>query len=1029
MKPNGYGMEYASARATPELVGRKEILGIINKAIENKAKKTQVIYITAKGGMGKTRLLEEVVKRWGGGRGSKSKKKANLLIVSHLIDLYHTHTHSEEGLIAEIVEALDPDGKLFVRYAEKRSELTHMKFEKGETQPIQGLRREMIEAFLLELNDLGKKYTKIVIVFDTAEVLTYETDRVQKALGLADQQIGLARWLTQDFLNRIRNAVLLIAGRPELPQLSEELKKTSAKIIDYDLLGFSESETLEYFRVVAEAARTENPQSAKRVESIPEEARRVFHYQTRGEPFLLALLIDYLAIAREIPILLEQRDPETFREELRDLIIEAFQEEWRPLDRVVESLSWTPKGMGAELLAWVLHHREPTKDEVIAAQASIEALREPERRLSFVKIRAEDDLVFLQDEMYALLEKIHFDPSAINQKKKIYADILAFYEWMIRQTRWKIEEMEKEIQVVGEIAVDKLIQLENGNVNPEMVKIKRARARLQAYQVEQVYYSLRVDPYEGFRLYSQYAEESFQSHEINLWLLLRNELLRFAIMGRYIPAEGLTLDDIDADMGIRWIKVNLADTKYEVAEMQMAHFRKTCPDLLQHGSYADLHLKICETWILAYTGKDQLKARKLLIEILEQVKRLPAKNNLDKWRTDFLQASAMSMQGFLYHTKGDFKQAVEIYLQAVPIWRNMKFELEASNNLNNLAWAEAETGNFQTALAHCKDGLHLRRKLGRRYLIGLSLLTLGLIETRAGTPERARFHCEQALEIFREMEDARGIGIACNALAECLRLITDTDLLTREQAIEYLNTASTYAEEAVKIFHEQVMEPLRLAETYIEDGCVYRELVRHLSVDDPQRSAAVEKSRIAYEAATEVAERNGYEYRAIDALVNMAWLYYYVGDVRTAEDILRIRVRDRLEDEHLFTRTHGVGETLSSSSWNWVQLGKANILLGRIHFDQYRLADKMKNKIQAELNLRHAAHNWTLSMAYNSLYGKDFRDFMKGREEVYECLEYINMEELGWVVDSMNQTHREYHIGEEQRAFGQFLKERFGLVA
>ena len=83
--------------------------------------------------------------------------------------------------------------------------------------------------------------------------------------------------------------------------------------------------------------------------------------------------------------------------------------------------------MGAELLAWVLHHREPTKDEVIAAQASIEALREPERRLSFVKIRAEDDLVFLQDEMYALLEKIHFDPSAIHQKKKIYSAQLRIY--------------------------------------------------------------------------------------------------------------------------------------------------------------------------------------------------------------------------------------------------------------------------------------------------------------------------------------------------------------------------------------------------------------------------------------------------------------------------------------------------------------------------------------------------------------------------------------------------------------------------
>ena len=85
MKTHGYGMEYASARATPELVGRDEILGIIKKAIESRNRKTQVIYITAKGGMGKTRLLEEVVKYWN--KQSRSQKEAKILIVSHLVDL------------------------------------------------------------------------------------------------------------------------------------------------------------------------------------------------------------------------------------------------------------------------------------------------------------------------------------------------------------------------------------------------------------------------------------------------------------------------------------------------------------------------------------------------------------------------------------------------------------------------------------------------------------------------------------------------------------------------------------------------------------------------------------------------------------------------------------------------------------------------------------------------------------------------------------------------------------------------------
>jgi tetratricopeptide (TPR) repeat protein len=306
-------------------------------------------------------------------------------------------------------------------------------------------------------------------------------------------------------------------------------------------------------------------------------------------------------------------------------------------------------------------------------------------------------------------------------------------------------------------------------------------------------------------------------------------------------------------------------------------------------------------------------------------------------------------------------------------------------------------------------------------------LTLGVIETRAGTPERARFHCEQALKIFREMEDTRGIGSACTAFAESLRRMTNSDLLTYKQAVEYLKTACIYADEAVSVFREQVKEPLRLTEAYIEVGCVYREWTRQLLSDDPERMEKVVRGLGAYEFAVEIADQWGYEYRAIDALVNMAWLYYYAGDYEAAEKILRERVKIRIADEQFFTPEHVADQENAPISWNWVQLGKANILLGLLHFDQYKKAIRMKNKSEAQHKLRQAAHNWTLSMAYNSLYGKDFRDFTKGREVIYEHLEQLNMEELGWVVDSMKMTHLEYHIAENHRSLEHLLKERLGL--
>lgn len=1033
MKPQEFVLEYASARATPELVGRDEILGIIETAIAAKSKQSQVIYITAKGGMGKTRLLEEVVKRWGRVSRARTEKKKNILIVNHLVDLYHTHTHNEEGLVAEIVNALDPKRKFFHRYYQKRIALTQMKFEKGEIEPIQGLRREMFDAFLEDLNELGKQYDKVVLVLDTAEVLTYETDRVQTALGLAEQPIGVARWLTQDFIGRLQNIVVLLAGRREgaYELLESELKKTASKLIPYSLPGFSEAETLEYFQVITKATRVENPQTAKRIESIPLETRQVIHDLTQGEPFLLALLIDYLAIANEIPSL-EFRDPDIFREGLRDLVVEAIQEGWRPLDRVVDALSWMPKGMGAESLAWVLYDHQPTDEEVIEAQELIHDLREPEKRLSFVKIRKADDLVFLQDEMYALMEKVHTSPIAAPQRNRINKAIDAFYEWKLRQTRWKIEEIEKELLIVGEITKPRLGQPGKQSIEPEQEKIRKARERLQAYQVEQVYYKLRSDQLKGFELYLQYAEESFQSRDLNLFLLLRDELLRFVEdvrKGKIELVKGLTLEDIEADLGTRWIKVSIADERNAVAERQIAEFRKTCPDLLLSGGYADLNLKIWETWILANTGKDPQRAWALLNEILEKADALPSETSLDRWRISFLKAYAKFLQGFLYRIQGEYQLAVEKYLDALPLWRGLKLEAEASNNLNNLALVEAETGDFQAALEHCRDGLHMRRRLGRRYLIALSLNTLGLIETKEGSPERARFHCEQALKIFQALEKPFGIGLACLAYAEALRRMTNTDLLTHAQAIERLKDAARYAEESVRIFSEQVKHPLRLVESYIEMGCVYREWTRHIPTLDPERMDKVEQSQVAYEASEKIADEWGYEYRAIDALVNMAWLHYYAGDADTARKVLKERVKVRFGDEHLYTRAHGVDQNNPPTSWNWVQLGKANVLLGMIYFDEYRQADLAKKKEESEARLRQAAHNWTLSMAYNSLYEKDFRDFAKSRGEVYERLEKLNVREMNWVRSSMEQTHAEYHVDEEQRAFEQFLKVRFGLSA
>ena len=178
------------------------------------------------------------------------------------------------------------------------------------------------------------------------------------------------------------------------------------------------------------------------------------------------------------------------------------------------------------------------------------------------------------------------------------------------------------------------------------------------------------------------------------------------------------------------------------------------------------------------------------------------------------------------------QKQLSITRKTFALWRELRVEFEHANTLNNLSWSLAETGDFQSAITYCDDGLTYASQIGTSLSVALSLNTLGLIETRNGQPERARFRCEQALGIFRDLEQPRGIGLACTALAESLRRMTGVpDLLTDEQALKNLELAEQYAKEAVGIFTDTVKERLRLVEAYIELGCVYREMARRKKSD------------------------------------------------------------------------------------------------------------------------------------------------------------------------------------------------------
>jgi len=265
-------------------------------------------------------------------------------------------------------------------------------------------------------------------------------------------------------------------------------------------------------------------------------------------------------------------------------------------------------------------------------------------------------------------------------------------------------------------------------------------------------------------------------------------------------------------------------------------------------------------------------------------------------------------------------------------------------------------------------------------------------------------------------------------------------LVTPQQAIENLHQGEKYVREAVRIFTEDIKEPLRLVEALIELGCTYRELALRSNGEERVRLAR-DSEKALREAARQAHGR--FTYREVDALVNLAWLHYYTGDKAGAQRILQgdksqnisSEVLPLIPTEYLITQEHGVRQVENPISWYWVQLGKADLLLGQIAFDEYEQVNNTlkaqgvlpEERKQAWPHLKEAARLWTLALAYDSRYGKSFRDLKAGQRRIYANLDGLNVDEMNLVRKSIAQTIEDYHIPEELCLMQRYVDERFGL--
>lgn len=1000
---------YPGAVATPDLVGREAELAQINAAIRD-IENSYIIYIIGAGGRGKTRLVQYVLRN--------PPIDVPVVAATDVVDLYHTRVHSLVGFITELLK-LVPQLATFIEEQLESSPDKEQMLEKIGWAEQEGLSRAEALSRSRDLVQLIAQFTKqhrLVLCFDTTERLMMEQDPIQQLLKLDVERALLLEWLLNDFLPNVSNIVVLWAGRPDASEFKRLVDKQSGNIrsLSIDLMGLTEDKISAYIEAVTEeVTQRENPASARLIREAlpPEQQHQLFTLlcdetsPSTVRPILLAIAIDRLSKGFSEQVVPKTNSPKQFGHSLIDDVMEMI----KPADKAIVALGWLRKGADVRLLSSII---ERSENEVQAALQKISTL-------SFIKIRKTDHRIFLHDEMYDLVWEYGLSKQEWDQER-VYKAVGLYYKQRIRESRKEIADLYADESPL-----------------PDHTKVANARADLEDALVEDVYYRLRADALDGFLAFYTYAEEAIASDNQSLDMQLRAEMLAFlaevktqketAVMSSLCEA------DVIADSAIRWIKrlinAHLYDKAIEVAQ----HLHNGSSKLITAGDeWAKIELLSWEALAWAYNGELD-KANELLTEASSI---LPSFLSLEENDDDFYQgleglsvrqqciaARLYNNWGYTQRALGYYYSAITKYEKSYHIWRKTGIRIEIANTLNNTAFVYAEMGWFDDARRWAEEGLERRRKLGPRIPVGLSFNTLAHIAIREGKEwySKACEYAKKALDLFEKLEDHPRMGLALIALSEALRRMGE-----QENDEDLLKNAIERAEKAVAIFVESKSE--RAIEALIELGCAYRDQAKVMRGPHPPKKQPISPdvaavallSEQTLEKAVELAEQNPrFLHYKVNALVNLAWLKYYILDDNSASDRLNRAQSHIPESYYIKPVVENLGGLPTMVEDNvivpfLVQLGRIELLRGQIAFNDYESTHQ-------ESVLDAAMEHYTLSLAYDTLFpNQSSRDMHRGLKRIQEHISDMDLD-LGDLLRKVKRYEEKYGLGSNS-TMKRFLK-------
>jgi tetratricopeptide (TPR) repeat protein len=129
--------------------------------------------------------------------------------------------------------------------------------------------------------------------------------------------------------------------------------------------------------------------------------------------------------------------------------------------------------------------------------------------------------------------------------------------------------------------------------------------------------------------------------------------------------------------------------------------------------------------------------------------------------------------GNCHYALGDYRQAIDLHVQALAIARDIGDRLGEGAALGNLGGCHRRLGDYRQAIDLHAQALAILRDIGDRLGEGAALVNLGNCHYGLGDYRQAIDQLTQALAILRDIGDRQGEGIALGNLGEYHRCLGD----------------------------------------------------------------------------------------------------------------------------------------------------------------------------------------------------------------------------------------------------------------